>query len=231
YGNERWHAQLEGEGAVHHANATSATTDAHHDAEAGVEAREHEVVPHESPPTMLFPLVILAFLAAVGGLLALPFTHQHLEFLTGWLEPSLRGAPELAAPSFGLALSLSAIAVVIALLGIFVGVAVYRSGLPDDLVDPAERRLGAFGRVLQHAYYFDAAIARVVSGPVTAFGRFLSDGVDRGVIDGAVNGIGRIVQEAGGGLRSLQTGRVRNYALGIACGTALLLIFMLTRVT
>ena len=84
--------------------------------------------------------------------------------------------------------------------------------------------------MLEHAYYFDEAMARVVSGPVTAFARFLSEGIDRGVIDGAVNGIGRLVQEAGGGLRTLQTGRVRNYALGIAGGTALLLIFMLTRV-
>ena len=226
YGNERWNARLEVHDAAHNVGAADT-----HAADAGAAEPEHAVVPHESPPTMLFPLVILACLSVIGGLLALPFTHQHLEFLTGWLEPSLRGAPELVAPSFGVAFSLSAIAVVIALVGIFVGFSVYRSGLPDDLVDPAERRLGAFGRVLQHAYYFDAAIARLVSGPVTAFGRFLSEVVDRRVIDGAVNGIGRAVQEAGGGLRSLQTGRVRNYALGIAAGTALLLIFMLTRVT
>jgi NADH-quinone oxidoreductase subunit L len=84
--------------------------------------------------------------------------------------------------------------------------------------------------VLEHAYYFDEALARVVSGPVTLFARFLSEGFDRGVIDGAVNGIGRLTKEAGGGLRTLQTGRLRNYALGIASGTALLLVFMLTRV-
>ena len=41
---------------------------------------------------------------------------------------------------------------------------------------------------------------------------------DRNVVDGAVNGTGRVVGSAGGGLRRIQTGRVQNYALGIALG-------------
>ncbi len=233
FGNSR----IEAAADVHDVAHDSGVAADAHAGEAGVEAREHEPAaavgghtPHESPPTMLGPLVILALLAFFGGLLALPFTHQHLEFLTGWLEPSLRGAPELAAPSFGEAFLFSLSAVAVGLVGIFFAAAVYRSGLPADLTDPVERQLGVVGRMLEHAYYFDEALARVVSGPVTVFARFLSDGFDRGVIDGAVNGIGRLVQEAGGGLRTLQTGRLRNYALGIASGTALLLVFMLTRV-
>ena len=41
---------------------------------------------------------------------------------------------------------------------------------------------------------------------------------DREVVDGTVNGIGRTTVQAGGGLRRVQTGRVQNYALGIAVG-------------
>ena len=41
---------------------------------------------------------------------------------------------------------------------------------------------------------------------------------DRTIIDGAVNGVGLVTRDAGGGLRRIQTGRVQNYALGIAIG-------------
>ena len=41
---------------------------------------------------------------------------------------------------------------------------------------------------------------------------------DRNVIDGTVDGVGRVTVEAGRGLRQVQTGRVQNYALGIAIG-------------
>ncbi len=41
---------------------------------------------------------------------------------------------------------------------------------------------------------------------------------DRTVVDGAVNGLGYVVTDAGRGLRRIQTGRVQNYALGIALG-------------
>ena len=44
---------------------------------------------------------------------------------------------------------------------------------------------------------------------------------DRTIVDGTVNGVGALTRDAGGGLRRIQTGRVQNYALGIAVGGAL----------
>ena len=85
--------------------------------------------------------------------------------------------------------------------------------------------------MLENAWYLDYGLARLVSGPVTAFARFLSDGVDRAGIDGAVNGIATAARGGSGGLRRLQTGLVRNYALAIALGTVLLLLYVATRVT
>ena len=41
---------------------------------------------------------------------------------------------------------------------------------------------------------------------------------DRTIVDGTVNGVGSLTRDAGGGLRRIQTGRVQNYALGIAIG-------------
>ena len=52
------------------------------------------------------------------------------------------------------------------------------------------------------------------------------------VIDGAVNGVARVTQKAGNEIRQIQTGRVQNYALGIAVGLIVIavgLIFLITR--
>ena len=136
-----------------------------------------------------------------------------------------------AATSFGAGLVLSTVALIIGVVGIVWGISVYRRGLRGDGADPTAARLGGFAGVLQNAWYLDIGLARFVSGPVTAFARFLSDGVDRAGIDGAVNGIATAARAGGGGLRRLQTGLVRNYALGIALGTVLLLLYVATRVT
>ena len=58
----------------------------------------------------------------------------------------------------------------------------------------------------------------------------MAEVVDRKVIDGAVNGVAVTVKEAGGGLRRLQTGALRNYAVAIATGAVLLLAYMITRI-
>ncbi len=192
-----------------------------------------DVHPHESPVIMTFPLLVLAALSFFGGFISLPFTKPNLEFLQKWLEPSIVGSTgrEIAASSFGAGFLLSLVALGIGISGIAIGVSVYKRGLPADGVDPVEARLGVVGKVLANAYYFDHGVARVVSGPVTWFARLLADGVDGKVIDGAVNGIGRTVREGGVGLRRAQTGLVRNYALGIAAGAVLLIVFMVTRVS
>ncbi|MDQ1533773.1 MAG: NADH-quinone oxidoreductase subunit, partial [Actinomycetota bacterium] len=186
--------------------------------------------PHESPATMTMPLLALAALSIVGGLLSLPFSKQSLDFLATWLEPAFRGAPPIEISSFGTGLALSTIALVVAVAFIVWGRAVYRNGLTPDGEDPIDAKLGPVAKVFANAYYFDIGIARLVSGPVTAFARFLAEGIDRKVIDGAVNGVGTVFRAGADGLRSLQTGLVRNYALGIAAGTVVLLVCFAVRV-
>ncbi|MCU1466743.1 MAG: dehydrogenase subunit [Actinomycetia bacterium] len=189
-------------------------------------APEHGLEPHESPWTMYVPLVALAGLTFVGGALDLPFAKAKFNVLDRWLA-----LPE-AHPTSGLGgVALSTIALAIGVIGILLAIHFYRNGLRADGTDPAVERLGGFAGVLENAWYIDYGIARFVSGPVTAFARFLSDGVDKAGIDGAVNGIGTAARESGGGLRRLQTGLVRNYALAIALGTVLLLLYAATRVT
>jgi NADH-quinone oxidoreductase subunit L len=198
--------------------------------DAGAADADHAVPePHEAPWTMTVPLLVLAGLSALGGLISLPFTKVHLEFLTSWLEPVLADAHTPEITTFGGAFLLSTTALGVAIVGIVVGRAFYLNGLDADGTDPAAERLGGFANVLANAYYLDVGLARFVSGPVRAFARLLSDGIDRSVIDGAVNGIGAAAREGGLGLRRIQTGLVRNYALAIVFGTVALLVYVTTQ--
>jgi len=198
-----------------------------------IEAAEHDAhaEPHESPWTMYVPLFALAGLTLIGGLLDLPFTNARLNLLDRWLEPLFAGVKEPAISSFWGATLLTAITLTGAVIGIIIARALYLHGLNEDGSDPAAERLGGFAGVLANGYYIDYAWSRFVSGPISAFARALSDGIDRTVIDGAVNGVGRVVREGGQGLRRVQTGLVRNYALAILAGTVVLLAYVSTRAT
>jgi NADH-quinone oxidoreductase subunit L len=159
-------------------------------------------------------------------LIDLPFFSVDFNKLDIWLEPVMGGVREVTASSFLQGAALSGLALLAALVGLFIGSTIYRRGLNADGSDPEQRYLGGFQKVLANAYYFNDAIAWFVRVPGTIFANFLARGVDKNTIDGAVNGIGKVTREGGVGLRRLQTGLVRNYALAIVGGTVLLLVYI-----
>jgi NADH-quinone oxidoreductase subunit L len=181
------------------------------------------------PRIMTSPVLVLAFFAAVAGVLNLPF--HGAEFLTDWLEPVFEDVPALHSSSFLEGFLLSCLSVAVGLIGIAIAHRAYRQGLPRPDVDPALQRLGPVGRLFGHAYYLDESIGRLVAGPLTRAADWLDRTFDGQIIDGAVNGTGRLFRTVGGGLRRAQTGLVRNYALGVVVGAVGLLVYMLVRGT
>jgi NADH-quinone oxidoreductase subunit L len=175
--------------------------------------------PHESPWTMTLPLVVLAGLAAVGGAMQLPFTSE-LHFLEDWLHPVLGDNEASISVATGTKVGLAVVAALISLVGIAIAYAIYLRRLRDP-IEP---------EILAEGWRYDRGISAFMGGPgrsgfeaVTTF--------DRTVVDGAVNGVGALVRRSGGGLRGLQSGFVRSYALGIAVGAVLLLAYFLAQVT
>ena len=224
YGNERFEAVGASEEAEEHGFSLESPT-----VPAYVPPKPARLThpPHESPVTMTFPIVALAVLAAVGGVLSLPF--KSVEFLTQWLEPVFADAPKVDVTSFVAGSTLEGISVVFGLVGLYIAFRIYRQGIPSPEGDPLPERLGVAGRLFQHAYYFDEIIANLVRGPVTRGAEWLNRGFDLGIIDGAVNGVATLVRESGGRLRRVQTGLVRNYALGVVLGAVALLVFFAVR--
>ena len=134
---------------------------------------------------------------------------------------------EIAPPSFLGGVGLSVLAILMGLIGLGVAYALYRRGLESVDRDPFDERLGFFGRLFGHAYYYDDGVSRLVGGPLRGFANWLAWVFDARIIDGAVNGVGWLVRETGDGLRRLQSGFVRNYALGVVLGTVVLLAYLL----
>ena len=75
--------------------------------------------------------------------------------------------------------------------------------------------------------YVDATYARVAGGPGTK-GFDLVSTFDRVVVDGAVNGAGRLVRKAGELIQPAQSGFVRQYAIGIAIGGIAVVVWLLS---
>jgi len=178
-----------------------------------------EFKPHESPATMTLPLVVLAALAAVGGLLLLPFGSLHP--LETWLEPvfgdrlhelSLSGSSQLA---FALG------TVVLALVGIAIAYLIYLGHKArEESVEPT---------VLRRAWYVDPLYAAVIERPGRMLSNWCAYFLDAKVIDGAVNGVAALVRGGGSRLRAVQSGYVRNYALAVASGAVLIVGYVIVR--
>ena len=180
-----------------------------------------EIKPHESPWTMTFPLVALAVLSVVGGLIQLPFSSS-TKRLEHWLEP----ATFHNETHLHLSGSTLWVLALLALVSVGIGVGI---GLSTYLKEKIDRQI--FEKpILNNAWNFDFKVSKFMGGPgskvFTAVAKF-----DKEVIDGAVDGTGQIVKKTASILRRSQNGLVRTYALGIGIGAVGLLIWFLTRTT
>ena len=190
------------------------------------EARHHL---HESPASMTVPLVALAILSIVGGFVGLPaWMGAGANRFQHFLEPSLElaYAPERAELSHSLELGFAGISVLVALIGIFFAYRIYlaRPGSADELA----RRMSGVYRLLTRKYYVDEVYDALIVDPmVTGSREVLWKRIDAGVVDGAVNGVGRSVQAGAALLKNIQNGLVRSYATWILLGTVAILFFIL----
>jgi NADH-quinone oxidoreductase subunit L len=176
--------------------------------------------PHESPWPMTLPLVVLAALAVVGGALNAPWPGRFAYPLEHWLDPVLEaGAPLHLHVGSLTKVFFSLIATAAAAAGIAAGYRAWRNTTKQPQLEPD---------ILRKGFYYDAGLAELFGGP----GRLVaqaSANMDKELIDGAVNGVAVGVRTTGGELRKLQTGYVRNYALGVSAGLLVLLAYVVSR--
>jgi NADH-quinone oxidoreductase subunit L len=185
---------------------------------------------HESPAVMTIPLVLLAIPSIFLGLfLGLPFGASRI---TEWLAPIFEESEHIlhgeeasvAFKLFGIDGVLILASVTIAVIGLVIAWRLFGVELgPIRLPQQPERvreltaRAPFLYRASLNKWWFDDLnhlLFMVIGGRIAAAMWWF----DREVIDGTVNAIGGGTVEAGRELRRIQTGRVQNYALGIAIG-------------
>jgi NADH-quinone oxidoreductase subunit L len=179
----------------------------------------------EAPAMMLMPLLVLAGLSVLGGLLALQLGGRASpihSFLGAVLAPAehgvVGGAPKLP---------LAAAALVASLSGLGAAYAGYANGRLERV--RASPGLQPIHALLSEGFHIDQLYSRLFVGPFRALSDFAWRVLDDDAIDGAVNAAGRLMLVVGVWLRRLQTGYVRNYALSFIAGAVFLGLYVLFR--
>ena len=214
---------------------------------------------HDAPPAMATALIILAIGSVVAGYIGIPAVLGGGNRIEHFLEPSFTApgmehgdrtaespvASEASAEAkpavaqgemsrgnepmgVGGELTLMAFSSGLAVAGI--GIAAFFWLRRRDLTDRIARRFAGVHRVLLNKYYvdelYDAAIVQPIKGLSE---RFLWKVFDAGVLDGAVNGAGKVVNGWSAILRRLQTGSMRAYALSAFVGVVVILGYYVWR--
>ncbi len=199
---------------------------------------------HESPRVMTIPLWLLAipslllglFLSWPGPPLGPLFGQHGPGLLAGWLEPvyaqglEILGHHEAEFAIFGIDGVLILISVAVAVIGMVAawrlfGVEIGRLRRPGnhEQVRDLTARAPFLYRASLNKWWFDEinhVLFILIGGRVATFLWWF----DTNVVDGIVNGIGAVTRRSGGGLARVQTGRVQNYALGIAVGLIVMVV-------
>jgi NADH-quinone oxidoreductase subunit L len=183
---------------------------------------------HESPWVMTIPLILLAIPSALLGIfLGLPLGDSRI---TTWLEPVFAESEQVLhgeAPAYNLA-GIDGVLILASVTIATIGLAVawrlfgaefgrFRLAARPERVRELSARVPFLYRASLNKWWFDDlyhVLFIVIGGRIAAAIWWF----DREVVDGTVNAVGTSTVDAGRGLRQIQTGRVQNYALGIAIG-------------
>jgi NADH-quinone oxidoreductase subunit L len=180
--------------------------------------------PHESPLVMLVPLMILAVLSVVGGLVGIGnHFDQFLAPVFGSAEVA-DAAGETASHSTEILLMV--ISVLVAVSGGILAWVLYVSKpyLPQKIADA----LNGFYTAVLNKYYVDELYAKLFVKPlIDGSTTILWQGVDRTVIDDTVNNAADGARHVSDEVRHMQSGNLRSYAGWIAAGAAVVIAYMI----
>ena len=181
------------------APAHGASDSAH--AETGAGGR-----PHESPPVMLLPLLVLAVPAALAGFVNVPGGEALGHLLEGALPEEAAEALHQGSFSWPIAI----LSTLLAFAGIGLAWAIYEAKVISAA--SLQRMWGPVHTIVERKFYLDELyegiiVRRGLYGFLTAAAQWF----DTNIIDGAVNGSASLTRRAGDTLRWVQSGSIQAY--------------------
>jgi NADH-quinone oxidoreductase subunit L len=210
----------------------------------------HAHAPHEPPPSMAVPLIVLAIGSVVAGYIGVPHALGGSNWIEQFLHPSFEVAATAhvsAAATEPAAAGVQTVAFQAAeaapaeshadvqterlLMGISTGIALAGIGIAwffwrrrTDLPVSMARSYAGVYQLLLNKYYVDEIYDAVIVQPIKLISTgVLWKGVDAVLIDGTVNGVGAVVSAGSNTLRRLQTGSIRTYSASLFLGAVLIL--------
>lgn len=189
-----------------------------------------DVHPHESPPTMAIPLIVLGFLSVVGGWIGIP--HVIGAVLPGhppnvfgeWLEPVIAHF-EVAHASAAAEWSLMGISV--SLAGIAAWFAYDTYVVNPGRADRIAKRLGGVYTAVSNKYFVDEFYFGTIINPLVDASKGLWLYIDVNFIDKATYFAGDLVSGFASFVKTVQNGKTQSYALYIALGVVVVISFVL----
>jgi NADH-quinone oxidoreductase subunit L len=198
---------------------------------------------HDAPGPMAIALIVLAIGSILAGFVGVPHVLGGGNQIEAFLEPSFRaiGTVAEAAPAVetaaeattehggaGLEFGLMAFSTLVALAGIGLATVVFLRR--PQIADRMAGQFAGVHRLLLGKYYVDELYDATIVQPIKRVSSgLLWRGVDAGVIDGTVNGVGLVVRGWSAVLRRLQTGSVRAYAMSFFVGVVTIVGYYLWR--
>ena len=180
---------------------------------------------HEAPGIMTIPLIILAILSVIGGfvgsfaIFGLPGWHPFANFLM----PVFADVSTLKEAPLSVQWISTGLSVILGLLGILVAWRLYGRGFQY------KENKNPLYQLVFHKYYVDEILSAVIVQPILWFGRVATRWLEGGALDGGSRGVAFLLRGISAGLRRLQTGYMRNYALAILIGVVLIILYYAVR--
>ncbi len=180
----------------------------------GTHEQEHHL--HESPFAMTLPLILLAVASAIAGALGIPALMGGNHWLSHQLIPIVGEAHE-AHLSHEIEWILMGVSVTIAVIALLIAVSRYKKQADEEPTS-------TLGKFLYNKWHIDELYNSAIVEPLNKMSGFLKETIERKVIDGAVNGTGKLVQYGARQIRLIQSGQVGYYILFMVLSLVLMIV-------
>ena len=177
---------------------------------------------HESPKSMAVPLIVLALLSVVGGIMNVPAALFGNAWLTAYLTPVFRSAVSTSAHQLSHSTEYLLMAIVISLTILVIAFAYVRF-IKTRRVPAEDGKLTGVGKLLYHKYYVDEIYDQLIVQPLLKLSRFSDRVIETLAIDGIVNSIGQTITGASQIFRRIQTGGIGFYIFVMVISIVVLL--------
>jgi len=180
---------------------------------------------HESPASMTIPLMVLAVLSIIGGFMGVPEVLGGSHALNQWLTPVFEKSAAVAEAHHHLSHSTEYI-----LMGLVVGVTLvlifvaYRRYVAGNYVPAEDKSISGLKKLVYNKYYVDEVYHATITKPLNGLSKVIDAVVEKLVVDGIVNGTGRIITWGGKSIRLAQSGNTGFYIFAMVISIIVILV-------